>query len=476
LPEPELTLPTDGDFLWGVGTSAYQIEGAVDVDGRGPSIWDKFCRQPRRIADGASGDDACAHYRNWRQDLDLLSELGVTGYRFSIAWPRIQPHGPDDVNQRGIDFYRELIAGLVERGITPFVTLYHWDLPQWAEDRGGWAERQCADWFADYADLVHAAVHQDVRHLVTINEPWVSAWLGYGWGDHAPGRTDFADALRAGHHLLLGHARAYRRFHARAEDAVVGPALSLSPVHPVTDEHGKVSDVDEEAARWTDDHYNGLFLRPVLDGDYPQDVLRRYAALTDTEFIADGDLAEIHGTADFLGVNYYRVVRVRRAPDDASGLLMGDEVRDPAVPTTQMGWPVEPAGLTELLRSLSTRYPRVPLYLTENGSAFPDEVSADDAVHDQARIDYLRAHIDALGTAVADGADVRGYFAWSLLDNFEWSQGYRPRFGLVHVDYATQRRRIKDSGRWYADLIADWCARYQRVRPSIGPPPPLPRV
>jgi beta-glucosidase len=439
-------------FVWGVATSAYQIEGATTEDGRGPSIWDTFCRLPGRVVGAATGDIACDHFHRVREDLDLLSDLGVQAYRFSVAWPRVQPSGRGPVEQRGLDFYRRLADGLRERGITPFVTLYHWDLPQALEDVGGWRARDTAQRFAEYAGIVADALSEFDPAWITLNEPYCSAIVGYAEGRHAPGAREGHGALAAAHHLLLGHGLAVARLRERGSGAAVGITLNMSPAVPASP-----SEADLAAAGRQDLLVNRLFTDPVLGGVYPPDASALWGDLTDFSFVHDGDLAAIAAELDFLGVNYYYRVHVRDAPIGGANRTAHDigvvEVEPSDVDKTGVGWPIEPNGLYATLVGLRSRFPTLPpVYITENGAAYLDE---EPPVDDQARISFIADHVAAMHRAMAEGVDVRGYFYWSLLDNFEWARGYAPRFGLVHVDYATQVRTAKASYDWFRSLIAE---------------------
>ncbi|MQY05522.1 GH1 family beta-glucosidase [Actinomadura macrotermitis] len=428
-------------FQWGVATAAYQIEGAVAEDGRGPSTWDTFAHTPGRVAGGHTGDVACDHYHRWPEDVALMADLGVDAYRFSIAWPRVQPAGSGAVNPKGLDFYERLVDGLLERGIAPAATLYHWDLPQPLEDAGGWMERDTAHRFAEFAHLAAERLGDRVATWITLNEPVVVMAYGYAFGVYAPGRTLMLDALPVAHHQLLGHGLAVRalREHGARQ---VGLTNHYSPAWA----RDASSDADRRAAGAFDDLMNRLFTDPVLGGGYPVEL--------PAGVVRDGDLAVISAPIDFLGVNYYQPTRLA-APAEGSPLPF-DMVGIEEHPKTGMGWPIVPDALLSLLRTLDTTYgDRLPpLYITENGCSFPDAVGPDGTVDDADRIAFLDAHIAAVRTAVDEGVDVRGYFAWSLMDNFEWAEGYGPRFGLVHVDYATQRRTPKRSFAWYRDLIA----------------------
>jgi beta-glucosidase len=434
-------------FRFGVAMAAYQVEGAVDEDGRGPSIWDAFCRRPGAVACGDTGDVACDHYHRWREDLDLMASLGVESYRFSIAWPRVQPDGRGALNRAGVDFYRRLAEGLRERGIEAVATLYHWDLPQAREAAGGWPARDTAERFADYAALMASELGELVDGWITHNEPWVSAFLGHAEGVKAPGIRDWPTALRAAHHMLLSHGLAVRAVRAGTPGVPVGITLNLAPVRVAS-----ASAADRAAAGRMDGHLNRWFLDPVLCGRYPEDMLEHYARrYGPLDAIRAGDAEAIAAPLDFLGVNYYSPQRVRAEP--ARQPLELAHVAPPP-PTTAMGWEVDPDGLHELLVRVRRDYGDFPIYITENGAAFDDGPVVNGTVEDPARVQFLRRHLEALTRAVADGVDVRRYFAWSMLDNFEWEHGYAKRFGLVYVDYSTQRRVPKRSGLWYRDFIA----------------------
>jgi beta-glucosidase len=434
-------------FVWGAATAAYQIEGAAQEDGRKPSIWDTYSRTPGRVLNGDTGDVATDHYHRWPEDVETMDALGLRAYRFSIAWPRIH-------DQRGIDFYSRLVDALLERGIAPVATLYHWDLPQELEDAGGWPSRDTAYRFAEYAERIGAALGDRVHTWTTLNEPWCSAFLGYAAGVHAPGRTEPAAALAAAHHLNLAHGLACQVLPGRHS-----VTLNLHHVRG-----------DAEAARRVDAVANRVFLGPMLDGAYPADLLEDTAGITDWSFVHEGDEAAIAAPLDVLGVNYYSPTLVRTwdggSPrstadghgDGAASPWVGCDdvefVKQPG-PYTEMGWSIDATGLTELLLRLRDDHPDVPLMITENGAAFDDRLDADGRVRDQRRIDYLRDHVAAVGRAMEQGADVRGYFVWSLLDNYEWAYGYSKRFGIVHVDYATQARTWKESAHWYRDQITE---------------------
>jgi beta-glucosidase len=443
------------DFLWGAATASYQIEGAATADGRSPSIWDVFSRRPGAIVNGDTGDEACDHYHRYREDVGIMSSLGLRSYRFSVAWPRVQPDGRGPANQAGLDFYKRLLDEVQGAGIEPMLTLYHWDLPQVLEDAGGWPARDTAERFADYAAMVHRAFGDRVKYWTTLNEPWVSAMLGYHNGAHAPGRREPAAALASVHHLLLGHGLATSAIRSQNKSATVGITLNLAATSPATD-----AAADLDAARRIDGVANRLYLDPLLLGKYPEDVVRDVAAITDFGFVQDGDLATISTKIDMLGINYYTTNVVAapngNGPDAGSPHPAAEDVRHigRGAPKTAMGWEIDPDGLFQTLKMVSDNYPSVPLYVTENGAAFDDEIGPDGTVDDPERVAYFDSHLRACHRAIEAGVPLRGYFAWSLLDNFEWAFGYDKRFGLVFVDYRTQRRIPKSSARFYADVIA----------------------
>ena len=449
-PEP-ITFPED--FVWGAATAAYQIEGATHEDGRGPSIWDTFCRTPGKVYAGETGDVACDHYHRYRDDVALMADLGLRAYRFSVAWPRIQPDGSGPVDPPGLDFYDRLVDELHRRGIKPIITLYHWDLPQALEDQGGWTARDTAERFADYATVVHQRLGDRIGTWTTLNEPWCSAYLGYGSGVHAPGRQDPAAAFTSVHHLLLGHGLAARALRA-AGATTVGITLNTAAVAPGDPD----SDADQAAVRLVDGLHNRIFLDPLLRGRYPADMLEHIARFTDLAYLHSGDEEIIAAPIDLLGINYYQPTYVAARPGDpgCDGAYPGTEGIEflpPTGPLTAMGWMIEPAHLTMLLDRVARDYPGVPLMITENGAAFADTIAPDGQVPDADRIAYLDGHLRAAHEAIRRGVDLRGYLVWSLLDNFEWAEGYRKRFGIVHVDYPSQRRTPKDSAHWYREVI-----------------------
>ncbi|MGE5274443.1 MAG: GH1 family beta-glucosidase [Verrucomicrobiota bacterium] len=433
-------------FVWGVATAAFQIEGATTADGRGESIWDRFASGAGNIAHGDTGEPACEHYYRWREDLDLMQSLGLQGYRFSISWPRIQPTGRGPANQRGLDFYRGLVEGLLERGIQPLATLYHWDLPQALQDEGGWGSRDVVDRFVEYAGLLFDGLGDLVPAWITHNEPWVTSILGYATGSKAPGLRDWPTALRAAHHSLLAHGAAVQAYRATGREGEIGITLDLTVAIPATD-----TEADREAAKRLDGHRNRWFLDPIFRGSYPEDMIALYESrFGPLDAIQAGDLVTIAQQLDFLGINFY-------CPNWASAVDNG--VLDVADATpdggrTAMDWPIAPGSFTDLLLRVRDDYGEIPLLITENGAAFDDVLDGGEVVEDPLRVAYLREHIAAVERAEANGVDVRGYYVWSLLDNFEWEWGYEKRFGIVFVDFPTQRRIPKRSALWYRDLIA----------------------
>jgi len=453
----DLVFPTD--FLWGAATAAYQVEGAVAEDGRTPSIWDTFSHTPGRVLQGDTGDVACDHYHRYREDADLMSRLGLSSYRFSVSWSRVQPGGRGPLNPAGVDFYRRLVDELGERDILPWLTLYHWDLPQELEDAGGWPVRDTAYRFAEFAGLMHEALGDRVQHWTTLNEPWCSAFLGYGSGDHAPGRNEPAASVRAAHHLMLGHGLATQAIRAGTMPAQVGVTLNLYAVSPVSE-----TEADADATRRVDGLANRIFLDPVLLGRYPDDVVEDLRPVTDMSHVRDGDLEVISTSLDMLGVNYYTryVVCAPEMPDgvddrwrSAPSAFPGSEhvqFKDRGLPVTAMNWEIDAPGLLEVLRRVSREYTDLPIYLTENGAAFDDVPDSEGRVEDAGRVDFFAQHLRACHQAITEGVPLRGYFAWSLLDNFEWGFGYTKRFGITYVDYPTQRRTPKASADWYAQV------------------------
>ncbi|NLU80408.1 beta-glucosidase [Micromonospora sp. HNM0581] len=446
------------NFLWGAATAAYQIEGAANEGGRTASIWDTFSHTEGRTVAGHTGDVACDHYHRLGDDVRLMAELGLKSYRFSVSWPRVQPGGSGPANAEGLDFYQRLVDDLLANGIVPWLTLYHWDLPQELEDAGGWPARDTAARFADYALLMADALGDRVKYWTTLNEPWCSAFLGYGSGVHAPGRSDGAAAVRAGHHLMLGHGLAVQALRTAVPQAQLGVTVNLYPVTPASD-----APDDVDAARRIDGLANRFFLDPLLRGAYPDDLVADLTQVTDFAHVHDGDLATIATPLDVVGINYYsrHVVAAPipgeqpeaywRAPSCWPG---SEDVRfvTRGVPVTDMDWEIDAPGLVETLRRVHEEYTDLPLYVTENGSAFVDEV-VDGRVDDVDRLAYFDAHLRACHEAISAGVPLRGYFAWSLMDNFEWAWGYTKRFGMIYVDYDKQTRIPKSSARWYAEVI-----------------------
>ncbi|MFI0820476.1 glycoside hydrolase family 1 protein [Streptomyces sp. NPDC021098] len=459
-----MTLSFPPGFLWGAAAAAYQVEGAAQEDGRTPSIWDTFSHTPGKVLGGDTGDVAVDHYHRFREDIRLMADLNLAAYRFSVSWSRVQPTGRGPAVQRGLDFYRGLVDELLSAGIQPVLTLYHWDLPQELENTGGWPERETAERFAEYAGIVAEALGDRVEYWTTLNEPWCSAFLGYGSGVHAPGRTERLAPLRAAHHLNLAHGLGAQALRA-ALPARAQIAISLNPavVRPLTQDPA-----DLDAQRRIDALANRVFSGPLLRGAYPSDLIEDTAAITDWSFVRDGDLAVIKHPLDALGINYYTPSLVSAATDNGDRPARHDghgasthspwpgseRVAFHQTPgeRTEMGWTVDPTGLYDLLMRYTREAPGVPLYITENGAAYDDKPDADGRVHDPERIEYLRAHLATAHRAIADGADLRGYFLWSLMDNFEWAYGYSKRFGAVYVDYPTQARVPKSSALWYADV------------------------
>ncbi len=435
--------PFPHDFLWGAATSAYQIEGYPLADGAGPSIWHRFAHTPGRVAHGETGDLACDHFHRYAEDVALMADLGLDAYRFSIAWGRVMPEGRGAVNPKGLDFYQRLVDALLEAAILPMVTLYHWDLPAALQDRGGWLNPDSPRWFADYAEVIFRALDDRVPLWVTLNEPWVVTVPGHLEGELAPGHRDLYEAPRVAHHLLLAHADAVNAYRATGYNRI-GLAVNLEPQHPAS-----ASPADQTAARRSDAFVNRWFLDPVFLGRYPEELPGIFGPAWPAD--ADADLARMRVPLDFLGVNYYSRRCVKADP---GALPLGAaRVRQEQAQHTTMDWEVYPEGLTETLLWLKQRYDNPPLYITENGAAFEDPAAEGGEVADPRRVDYLRAHIGAAARAIEQGVDLRGYFAWSLLDNFEWAHGYAQRFGLHQIDPVTQDRTPKASARFYRDVI-----------------------
>ncbi|WP_017590123.1 GH1 family beta-glucosidase [Nocardiopsis ganjiahuensis] len=449
------------NLLFGTATAAYQVEGAADEGGRGPSIWDTYCRTPGRVARGESGDVACDHYHRYREDVALLADLGVDLYRFSVSWPRVQPDGKGRPNAEGLAFYDRLVDAVLEAGIEPALTLYHWDLPQTLEDEGGWRVRDTARRFGEYTRIVAERLGDRVNRWITLNEPFCSAFVGHAVGRHAPGTREGTPALAAAHHLLLAHGTAVGELRAAGAGEV---GITLNPDHllPATG-----SEADRAAVERARTLHNRTWFDPLFTGAYPDNEKETWGELADGSYRREGDLEVIGRPLDFLGVNFYRPIMLRDAPhtqpDPAlrtAADIGTEQVAFDGVRHTTMGWPVVPESFEELLVDLDRRYPGLPpILITENGSAEADEPDGDGRVHDGDRVAYLRAHLAALGRAIEAGVDVRGYFVWSLLDNFEWAYGYERRFGLVRVDYDSLERHPKDSYHWYRDYLASHRAR-----------------
>jgi beta-glucosidase len=430
-------------FTWGVATSSYQIEGGAKEGGRGPSIWDTFSRVPGAIVNGDNGDIACDHYNRYSEDLDLIKWLGVNAYRFSIAWPRIFPNGTGNPNQAGIDFYDRLIDGALERGITPWPTLYHWDLPQALQDKGGWNNRECAQWFAEYAHLMAEKFGDRVKNWTTLNEPFCSAWLGYLFGVMAPGIKDLQTAINASHHLLLGHGLATQAIRSVNSDLRVGIVLNLTPATPLHD-----SAADLAAAKLADGFDNRWYADPIFKGSYPKDIVEGFGKEVP---IHSGDMQAISSPLDFLGINFY--TRQTITSDESAKPLPYKPILVDGVERTAMGWEVHPQSLTDIIMRVHHEYAPPEIYITENGSAWEDSM-VNGKIDDKSRVSYLERHLDAMLAAKSQGAPVLGYFAWSLMDNFEWAFGYSKRFGIVYVDYETQVRTVKASGHYYKERIS----------------------
>ncbi|MCL6444799.1 MAG: beta-glucosidase [Alicyclobacillus sp.] len=434
------------DFLWGTATASYQIEGAAWEDGRGESIWDRFCRTPGKVYQGHTGDVACDHYHRYESDVQMMADLGIQTYRFSVAWPRIFPER-GRFNQKGIDFYKRLVNALHRNGIRPAATIYHWDLPQYLQDAGGWVNRDTAKYFAEFADTLFRLIGDDIPSWITHNEPWCASFLSYGLGHHAPGHHDWREAVTASHHLLLSHGMAVEAYRASCKQDI-GITLNLNYVDPASD-----SAADAEAVRQADGLQNRWFLDPVFKGVYPADMVAQFERhVGPLDFIEAEDLAVISRPIDFLGINYYTRAVVRG--QQAEHGIVAQQVPGGG-PETDMGWEVHPNSLYRLLKRIEADYTggKLPLYITENGAAYPD-VPVNGQVDDPDRVAYLRGHLDAAHRFIAEGGNLKGYYVWSLMDNFEWAFGYSKRFGIVYVDYETQQRIPKTSAKWYSKVIA----------------------
>ena len=432
------------NFVWGAATSSYQIEGAWNADGKGENIWDRFSHTPGKVDNGDTGDVACDHYHHWHEDIELMKEIGLKAYRFSISWARILPKGRGKINQAGIDFYSNLVDSLLEAGIEPWVTLYHWDLPQALQDEGGWTARSTVDAFLEYTDVFTKALGDRVKNWITFNEPWVSAHVGYEEGRHAPGIKDLDSAVAASHHLLLSHGMAVPIIRKNSPNANVGITLNLTPQEPASP-----SIPDRKLSTWKDGYVNRYFLDTLVGRGYPQDMVDSYG--TPMDFVLPGDMDTIAVPIDFLGVNYYTrsIVRDETAQDNSAVTVE----RIGAI--TEMNWEVFPPGLYRMLGRLHFDYAFPAMYITENGAAFPDKVSADGEIDDHDRLSYIMEHLKICHRAIEIGVPLKGYFTWSLMDNFEWAFGNVKRFGLIRVDFETLERTIKSSGRWYAGVIRE---------------------
>ena len=433
-------------FLWGAATASYQIEGAWQEDGKGASIWDHYSNQPYRILNNDTGNVACDHYHRYIEDVALMKSLGMQAYRFSISWPRILPSGSGPINTKGLAFYDRLVDQLLEAGIMPCPTLYHWDLPQALEDRGGWANRDSADWFADYARVMFNQLGDRVKFWFTLNEPFVSAFIGYGEGRHAPGLADTSLAYQTAHHLLLAHGKAVQVFRSGSNPGKIGIVLNLSHYTPASQ-----SEADQLTCQRVYEQNTGLFLSSVFKSTYPEYLFNWIGAHRPK--IEIGDLETISAPLDFLGVNYYMSNKVSYDPHGTLMRARVEQISSPGWGKTAMGWDVHPAGLTAMLQDVSDNYTKLPIYITENGSAFPDDPDENGFVKDPARTNYLRVHLAAAHQAIGKGVNLKGYFVWSLLDNFEWALGYAPRFGIIRVDYKTLKRTPKLSALWYQKTI-----------------------
>ncbi|TCW36482.1 broad-specificity cellobiase [Thermohydrogenium kirishiense] len=433
------------DFLFGTATSSYQIEGAVNEDGRTPSIWDTFSKTDGKTYNGDTGDIACDHYHRYKEDIGLLKEIGVKAYRFSIAWPRIFPE-KGNFNTKGMDFYKRLIEELLKNDIIPVATIYHWDLPQWAGDLGGWLNRDSIYWYSEYSQKLFKEIGDMVPMWITHNEPWCASILSYGIGEHAPGHKDYREALIAAHHILLSHGEAVKIFRdMNIKESQIGITLNLTPAYPASER-----EVDRLAAQYADGFSNRWFLDSIFKGDYPIDMIELYKKeIGEFDFIKSEDLGIISQPIDFLGINFYSRSIVKYKEDT---LLKGIGVEGTGA-KTDMGWEISPESLYDLLKRLDKEYTKIPIYITENGAAFKDIITEDGKVHDQERIEYIKEHLKYANKFIKEGGNLKGYFLWSFLDNFEWAYGYSKRFGIVYVDYKTQKRILKDSAIWYKEVI-----------------------
>lgn len=443
-----ITMPKIGfprDFIWGAATAAYQIEGAYNQDGKGESIWDRFCHTPGNVENGDTGDIACDHYNRLEEDIRLMKELGIKSYRYSISWPRILPEGKGKLNQRGMDFYKRLTNLLLENEIEPLITLYHWDLPQKLQDIGGWANRDVTDYFTNYAEVVFNNLGDIVPYWVTINEPWVVAFLGNMFGSHAPGIKDLKTALDVSHNLMLSHGKAVKLYREMNQKGKISIALNFSTKYPASQK-----EEDIKAARLSDGGLNRWFLDPIFKGYYPEDVLELYSKRGVTHTFPMEDLKVISQPMDFLAFNYYSSEFVKHDPDIG---FSGINNELDSFEKTEMGWIVYPQGLYDLITRLGRDYGKIDLIISENGAAFKDFINSDGTIDDHRRTNYIKEHLTQVHRAIESGINLKGYYLWSLMDNFEWAFGYSKRFGLIHVDYETLKRTIKNSGHWYKEVI-----------------------
>lgn len=432
------------DFLWGTATAAYQIEGGACADGKGPSIWDRFCQKEGTIQDGHTGDIACEHYYRYLDDVELMGELGIHSYRFSVSWPRIFPEGKGKKNQKGLDFYKRLIHALLKKGIKPALTIYHWDLPQALQNRGGWPNRDTAYYYQEYAACLFQEFGDVVPLWITHNEPWCASFFGYGLGEHAPGERDLSKAIFASHHLLYSHGLAVKAFRELGLRGEIGITLNLSPFLPASER-----EEDLEAVRRADGFLNRWFLYPIFKGEYPSDIIQLLSRMGIAPPLEGKDLALIAAPIDFLGVNYY--FRQFIGHDEEEEYFQIKPHPGPG-PVTEMGWEIHPRSLYHLLQRIHREFGEIPLYITENGASFPDVLEGK-RVHDTKRIDFLKGHLLEAARAIQDGIPLRGYYQWTFMDNFEWAFGYNRRFGLFYVDFETRERIWKDSAFWYKELI-----------------------
>ncbi len=435
------------DFIWGSATAAYQIEGASKEDGRGESIWDRFSHTHGKVENGDTGDVACDHYHRYKEDIELMKEIGLDAYRFSFSWPRILPEGHGKVNQKGLDFYKKLIDGLLEAGISPTATINHWDLPQALQDKGGWAERDIINYYTEYAQILFREFGDLVPRWITHNEPWMASFVGYAFGEHAPGLKDYQQALRAAHHLLLSHGLTVRAFRKEGIDGEIGITLNLVGTTPYSD---AVEDI--AAAERQKEFINGWFLDPLFKGKYPETMSAIYKKEKGWFDFDSTDFDVITEEMDFLGINYYNRLIVKDNPK-ADHILKKDVIKPEDSKYTDFPMEIYPQGLYDILMDVNKNYTDKPIYITENGAVFNDKVSDDGRVHDQRRIDFYRGHFSSAHQAIQDGVPLKGYYAWSLMDNFEWACGYTKRFGITYVDYKTQERILKDSAYWYSNVI-----------------------